>query len=54
MSEEETVTLVEEVIATLGACSPQDMGRVMGIIMPQVKGRADGKLVNNLVRQYLG
>jgi len=54
LSEEEVQDIVQRAIRETGAESPKDMGRVMGIIMTQVKGRADGKLVNNLVRQYLG
>ena len=54
LSEEEVQDIVQRAIRETRAESPKDMGRVMGIIMPQVKGRADGKLVNNLVRQYLG
>jgi len=54
LSEGEVQDIVQRAILETGAESPKDMGRVMGIIMPQVKGRADGKLVNNLVRQYLG
>ena len=54
LSEEEVQDIVQRAIRETGAESPKDMGRVMGIIMPQVKGRADGKMVNNLVRQYLG
>ena len=54
LSEKEVQDIVQRAIRETGAESPKDMGRVMGIIMPQVKGRADGKLVNNLVRQYLG
>ncbi len=54
LSEEEVQDIVQRAIRETGAESPKDMGLVMGIIMPQVKGRADGKLVNNLVRQYLG
>jgi uncharacterized protein YqeY len=54
LSEEEVQDIVQRAIRETGAENPKDMGRVMGIIMPQVKGRADGKLVNNLVRQYLG
>ncbi len=53
MSEEETVTLVEEVIATLGACSPQDMGRVMGKIKQRGAGRVNLGNVSGLVRSRL-
>lgn len=53
LSEEELVDLVEEVIADVGAEDMSDMGKVMGAIMPQVKGRADGSKVNELVRERL-
>ena len=53
MSEDEVRALVIEAIAATGASSPRDMGRVMGQLMPKVKGRADGKLVSSLVNQEL-
>ncbi len=53
MSEEEITQLVERVIQEVGASSPRDMGKVMGKIMPQVKGRADGKIVQSIVRKKL-
>ena len=53
MSEEEITQLVELVIQEVGASSPRDMGKVMGKIMPQVKGRADGKIVQSIVRKKL-
>ena len=53
MSENEIKVLVEAVILEVGASGPQDMGRVMGKIMPQVKGRADGRLINQMVRDSL-
>ena len=53
MSEEETVTLVEEVIATLGASSPKDMGRVMGEIKQRGAGRVNLGNVSALVRSRL-
>ncbi|ADL12152.1 GatB/YqeY domain-containing protein [Acetohalobium arabaticum] len=53
LSEEELVDLVEEVIADVGAEDMSDMGKVMGAIMPKVKGRADGSKVNELVRERL-
>lgn len=52
-SEEEIKAIVKETIQETGAVSKTDMGRVMGILMPKVKGRADGKLVNTIVQQYL-
>ena len=45
--------LVEEAIAQTGASSIQEMGKVMGSLMPKVKGKADATLVSNLVRQAL-
>ncbi|BEU88336.1 GatB/YqeY domain-containing protein [Selenomonas sp. TAMA-11512] len=45
--------LVQEAITASGAASPKDMGKVMGVLMPKVKGRADGKLVNTIVREML-
>jgi len=53
MSEEEIETLVKGVIEKTGASTMSDMGKVMGALMPQVKGRADGKLVNDIVRKHL-
>jgi uncharacterized protein len=45
--------LVDEAIAEVGASSPSDLGRVMSVVMPKVKGRADGKRVNALVRERI-
>lgn len=53
MSREEIEVLVKQVIADTGATSPKDMGKVMGKLMPQVKGKADGRLVNEVVREQL-
>lgn len=53
MSADELSKLVEETIQQVGASSPQDMGKVMGAIMPKVKGKADGSEVNKLVREKL-
>lgn len=54
MSEEEVVAIVKETIAEVGASSKADLGRVMGALMPKVKGKADGKLVNTTVQSLLG
>lgn len=54
LSEEQVRALVEEAIATSGATSPADMGKVMGALMPKTKGKADGSLVSRLVREKLG
>jgi uncharacterized protein len=53
LSEEEVAAIVKESIAETGAASKADMGRVMAVIMPKVKGKADGSLVNKLVQQHL-
>jgi len=53
LSEEEIKVIVRETIQEAGATSKADMGKVMGALMPKVKGRADGKLVNAIVQQIL-
>ncbi|MCF6092836.1 GatB/YqeY domain-containing protein [Microaerobacter geothermalis] len=53
LSEEELRRLVEQTITEIGASSKAEMGKVMGALMPKVKGRADGKLVNQIVQQLL-
>jgi len=54
LSEDEINKLVQESVAESGAEGPKDMGKVMKVLMPKVKGRADGKLVNELVKAALG
>jgi uncharacterized protein YqeY len=53
LGREEIADLARQVIADLGAEGPRQMGRVMGALMPQLKGQADGKLVNQVVRELL-
>lgn len=53
LSEEEIKKLAIEVIEKIGATEIKDMGKVMGQIMPKVKGRADGSLVSKIVRELL-
>ena len=53
MSEDNIRNLVIEAIRQTGASSPADIGKVMGALMPKVKGKADGNLVSNLVREEL-
>lgn len=53
LSEAEVRTLVEQAVVEAKAVSPKDMGKVMAVLMPKVKGRADGKLVNTIVREML-
>ncbi len=53
MSEEEIKKAIEEAISQTGARGADDIGKVMQAVMPKVKGRADGALVNRLVREKL-
>jgi len=53
LSEEEILSLVKETIDETGAASPADVGKVMKALMPKVKGRADGKLVKDIVGRTL-
>jgi hypothetical protein len=53
LSPDELEQITRQAIAATGAAGPQDMGRVMKEIMPKVQGRADGKTVNEIVRQLL-
>lgn len=53
LSENEIAQLVDDAISQTGATSIQDMGKVMGTLMPNTKGKADSTLVSNLVRQKL-
>ncbi|MGD0861428.1 MAG: GatB/YqeY domain-containing protein [Candidatus Limnocylindrales bacterium] len=53
LSEAELRVMVEAAIAESGAASPRDMGKVMGIVSPRTRGRADGKVVSQLVSQLL-
>lgn len=53
LDEAELTRLVEEVIGQVGAVNIRDKGKVMGRLMPQVRGKADGALVNALVTRRL-
>ncbi|EGK12643.1 GatB/YqeY domain-containing protein [Kroppenstedtia eburnea] len=53
LTEAELKKIVQEAIASTGATSKADMGKVMKAVMPRVKGRADGKWVNRLVQEGL-
>ena len=53
LSVEELQNIIQSSIAKTNATSMKDMGALMAEIMPQIKGRADGKLVNQMVRDYL-
>jgi uncharacterized protein len=53
LSTEDLIQRIDTVIQELGATSDKDFGRVMRVLMPTVKGRADGNTVNRLVRERL-
>jgi len=54
LSESEIEKIVADAVAETGATSVKDMGKVMAVIMPKTKGKADGKIVNIIVRKHLG
>jgi uncharacterized protein len=54
LSEAELTGLIEEAIKTSGAAGPKDMGKVMGILTPKIKGRADMGKVSGLIKSKLG
>jgi len=54
LSEEELSAIVEKAVADSGASSMQDMGKVMGLVKPQVQGRADMGVISKLVKDKLG
>ncbi len=53
LDETELVGLVAQAVDESGATSPRDMGKVMAVLMPKVRGRADGKQISALVAQEL-
>jgi uncharacterized protein YqeY len=54
MGKDEVEAVVREIIAKVGATGPGDKGKVMGPLMQQLKGQADGNLVNSTVTELLG
>jgi len=54
LGRDEVAALVEQAIAESGAQGSKDMGKVMKLLMPHVSGRADGKMVSDVVREKLG
>jgi uncharacterized protein YqeY len=53
ISDQELDAIVGDAVAESGASSPKEMGKVMALVMPQVKGRADGKRVSAAVKEKL-
>ena len=54
LTEEQLAAIVDETIAETGAATPKEMGKVMGAVMKKVAGKADGGVVNEMVRARLG
>ena len=54
MGLDEVKTIAAEVIAELGVTDMKGMGQIMGALMPRLKGKADGRVVNQAVRELLG
>lgn len=53
LTSEELEVIVSEAIAAVGATSMKDMGKIMAAVMPKTKGRADGKMINAIVKEKL-
>jgi uncharacterized protein YqeY len=53
LSDDELRAIVGDAVAESGAASPKEMGKVMAAVMPQVKGRADGKRVSAIAKELL-
>ena len=53
LSDEELTAILREIIAQVGAAGPQDMGKVMGVATKQLAGKAEGKAINQKVRELL-
>ncbi len=53
LTEQEIKDIVQQVINETSATSMRDMGKVMAVIMPKVKGKCDGRVVNQIIKEYL-
>jgi uncharacterized protein YqeY len=53
LSDSELAAIVGDAVAESGAAAPQEMGKVMSLVMPRVQGRADGRRVSAVVREQL-
>lgn len=54
LSDEELTQIIKDAISSTGASNLGDMGKVMGAVMPKVKGKADGTKINEIVKSILG
>ena len=53
MTEDEIMVIIKDTAAEVGAVSIQDKGKLMGKLMPQTRGKADGSVVNQMATEYL-
>ena len=53
MGEDELKAILQNIIATVGASSPADMGKVMGVATKELSGKADGSVISKMVKQLL-
>lgn len=53
LTREELEAIVEDAVKTTGASSMKDMGKIMATVMPKTKGRADGRLINEIAKELL-
>ncbi len=53
LSEEEIEKIIKEAVASIGEVSPKDFGRIMGMVMPKLKGKADGAKVQEIVKKII-
>lgn len=53
LTQEEILQIVQDAVVSVGANSIKDMGKVMSVVLPKTKGRADGKLVSQIVKENL-
>ena len=54
LTEEELEVIVKQAVQESGASSPRDIGKIMQIVLPKVKGKADGRMINEIVKKLLG
>ena len=52
LTDDELREYIKQAVEQVGATSVKDMGKIMGILMPKVKGKADGRRINNLVSEF--
>ena len=52
LTDDELREYIKQAVEQVGATSVKDIGKIMGILMPKVKGKADGRRINNLVSEF--